>query len=400
MVNFLNQQQAGDIPQNSAEVWDNILNMEGSDITHMALQILAAAPQRILLLDKQSKVLAVTEDCLQQVLHRERAAVLMQFLPVALGFAEQGGCVEHLAEVLAVQEALEGFVPWSGQLHLPNNSLPWQVKVAPLLGKDGSWLAAVLVFLERQRDAAALEEDLRRRNQAARYQDAIHMVKNRLQNIGGMLQVLDKKCEINNIHLETLDLLRQEHAEAVKLLADFVQEGNLQANVGNCDLNQLVLDVVSMQKSHFVVKRIDLETALAEGLPKIWLDRQRIKQVIISCLDNSFEAILAKGQPGGRVLLTTQLDEARGMVRLLVEDNGVGLSAEQQANFFKPYYTTKPQGNGIGTSISESIVRLHGGGMSVCGRPGEGCCVVIELPLRGGQLFNREDLYSEIAEMF
>ncbi|MCX4266248.1 MAG: hypothetical protein OSJ64_05490, partial [Firmicutes bacterium] len=103
-----------------------ILNMEGSDITHMALQILAAAPQRILLLDKQSRVLAVTEDCLQQVLHRERAAVLMQFLPVALGFAEQGGCVEHLAEVLAVQQALEGFVPWSGQLHLPNNSLPGQ----------------------------------------------------------------------------------------------------------------------------------------------------------------------------------------------------------------------------------------------------------------------------------
>ncbi|MCX4266249.1 MAG: ATP-binding protein, partial [Firmicutes bacterium] len=217
------------------------------------------------------------------------------------------------------------------------------------------------MFLERQRDAAALEEDLRRRNQAARYQDAIHMVKNRLQNIGGMLQVLDKKCEVNNIHLETLDLLRQEHAEAVKLLADFVQEGNLQANVGSYDLNQLVLDVVSMQKSHFVVKRIDLETALAEDLPKVWLDRQRIKQVIISCMDNSFEAILAKGQPGGRVLLTTQLDKARGMVRLLVEDNGVGLSAEQQANFFKPYYTTKPQGNGIGTSISESIVRLHGG---------------------------------------
>lgn len=398
MVNFLNQ-QFDDISQISSEVWQDIFNTPYSDIDNMALQILVAAQPRLLLLDNEGRVLAVTEDCLQQVLRRERAGVLSKFLTVALGYADCGGSEEQLAEVLAVENALEGASPWFGKLHLPNSGQAWRVKVAPLLDPDGFCVAAVLIFMEREKDAAALEEDMRRRNQAAHVQDLVHTLKNRFQNNNGMIQVLRKKCELHNIHLETLDLMQQEQEETIKLLADFVQEGNLQPNVGIYSLNQLILDVVSLHKSHFVVKRIDLETVLADDLPEIWLDKQRIKQVLINCLDNSYEAVLLKGQPGGRVVISTLLDNANGMVRLIVEDNGVGLSAEQQANFFKPYYTTKPQGNGIGTSISESIVRLHGGKMSVSGQQGEGCRVIIELPLKGGQMFNREDLYSEIADM-
>lgn len=396
----LNQQPADDVPQISAGDWQNIFNIGDVDITHLLAQILTAVPLRLLLLDKQGRVLAATEDCLQQVLHRKRAEVLMQFLPVALGFAENGGSFEELSEVLAVQGALEDTAVWHGRLHLPySGSLPWQVKLQPLLNADGEWLAAILVFNERQRDAAEVEEDMRRRNQVAQTQDMLHMVKNCMQSIDGMLQVLARKCELNGVHIDTLPVVRQEVSEAIGMLADFGQESNLQSVVGLYSLNQLVEEVVRRQRSKFSVKQIELETDLAAELPPIWLDKQRLKQVLICCLDNSREAILSKGQPGGLVNITTQLEAGRDALRLVVADNGIGLTAEQQANFFKPYYTTKPQGNGIGVSICESIVRLHGGKMTVSGRPGEGCRVEIELPLSGGQSFRREDLYAEIAEM-
>ena len=99
------------------------------------------------------------------------------------------------------------------------------------------------------------------------------------------------------------------------------------------------------------------------------------------------------------IVISTQLDEAAGVARLLIEDNGIGLSDEQLQKFFKPYYTTKKHGTGLGTSLSESIVRLHGGKMLVDGALGEGCRVTVELPLQGGARFHRDDFYAELTNL-
>ena len=148
-----------------------------------------------------------------------------------------------------------------------------------------------------------------------------------------------------------------------------------------------------------MASQIQLHTRLADGLPLIYLDRHYIRQVLLDCLNNSHTAILTKGQPSGQIIISTQLIESANMVQILLQDNGIGLTPEQRANFFTPYYTTKIHGNGIGTAICQAIVKLHGGTMSVNGRHNVGCCVRIELPVQRVQPFNHDDLYTEIADM-
>ena len=148
-----------------------------------------------------------------------------------------------------------------------------------------------------------------------------------------------------------------------------------------------------------MASQIQLHTRLANDLPLIYLDRYHIRQVLLNCLNNSQAAILTKGQPDGQITISTQLIEDANMVQILLQDNGIGLTPEQRAKFFTPYYTTKIHGNGIGNGICQAIIKLHGGTMTVNGRHDVGCCVRIKLPVQRVQPFNHDDLYTEIANM-
>lgn len=240
--------------------------------------------------------------------------------------------------------------------------------------------------------------------QAAQNVDIIHSVKNNLQCVSGMLQVLQLKCELNNIKLDSIKPICQELNEIIISLNKSLRENQKSSILVLYPPNQLILDVLQNQQAKFSASQIQLKSRLAKNLPPIMMDKQRIRQVLINCLYNSREAILAKKQPGGQITISTTLAESKNsgktkMLRILVEDNGVGLKTEQKVNFFSPYYTTKSSGNGIGTCICQAIIKMHGGCISVNGQPGQGCCVCIELPLKCSKKFTSEDLYTEIANM-
>ena len=96
--------------------------------------------------------------------------------------------------------------------------------------------------------------------------------------------------------------------------------------------------------------------------------------------------------------LAGSFDKKQKIVHLLIEDNGIGLGAEQQANFFLQHYTTKPSGSGLGTCFCQTIVKMHGGYVSVNGQPNIGCCVRIDLPLINRNHFTSNDYYNEVAD--
>ena len=237
------------------------------------------------------------------------------------------------------------------------------------------------------------------RQQIVQAMELLHSVKNSLQNISGLLSILSLRCEQHGITIKTMAPIRQELNEIIASLSEYLQKTPHQINICCCSLNQLIQEVVQYKEAQFMASQIQLHTRLADDLPLIYLDRHYIRQVLLDCLNNSHTAILTKGQPGGQIIISTQLIEDAKMVQILLQDNGIGLTPEQRANFFTPYYTTKIHGNGIGTAICQAIVKLHGGTMSVNGRRDVGCCVRIELPVRRVQPFNHADLYTEIADM-
>jgi signal transduction histidine kinase len=99
------------------------------------------------------------------------------------------------------------------------------------------------------------------------------------------------------------------------------------------------------------------------------IDRTQMEQVLINLLKNATEACAHTSDTV--VTLTDSIDEATGRYCLHVTDNGPGILPEVQEKIFIPFFTTKPQGSGIGLALSRQIVRLHRGTLSVASV--EGC---------------------------
>ena len=101
---------------------------------------------------------------------------------------------------------------------------------------------------------------------------------------------------------------------------------------------------------------------------EVTADPEQLEQVLINLLTNAIQAL--EGQPGGQIALRAHMD-GRGKVLLEVADSGPGIVPEALEKVFIPFFTTKPNGSGIGLSLCQQIMRLHRGTISARSRPGE-----------------------------
>ncbi|MBR6601589.1 MAG: GHKL domain-containing protein [Bacteroidaceae bacterium] len=109
------------------------------------------------------------------------------------------------------------------------------------------------------------------------------------------------------------------------------------------------------------------------------IDRTQMEQVLINLLKNAAEACAQT--PNAVVTLTDSMDSASGYYRLHITDNGPGILPEVQEKVFIPFFTTKPQGSGIGLALSKQIVHLHHGTLRVVSQEGT-TCFTLELAAR------------------
>jgi signal transduction histidine kinase len=126
-----------------------------------------------------------------------------------------------------------------------------------------------------------------------------------------------------------------------------------------------------------------VRTVLAEDLPPVVADRIQLQQVLLNLLLNAAEASKPLTAERRRVLVRAgleDLDDGRYVV-VAVEDAGVGLPPGGAERLFEPFHTTKPNGLGMGLSISRSIIDLHGGRLWASANPGHGATFQFALPL-------------------
>lgn len=119
----------------------------------------------------------------------------------------------------------------------------------------------------------------------------------------------------------------------------------------------------------FQEKRIEAAFSCSPAHFDVTADRDLIEQVMINLMTNAVQAVEKVEEPQIRVM--AQID-ARGRARISVIDNGPGIDEETLEKVFIPFFTTKPEGTGIGLSLSRQILRMHKGSISVQSKPGEG----------------------------
>jgi two-component system, NtrC family, nitrogen regulation sensor histidine kinase NtrY len=117
------------------------------------------------------------------------------------------------------------------------------------------------------------------------------------------------------------------------------------------------------------------------------IDVEQIRRVIINLVDNAIEALGGSAarrppaDPAAVITVETRHDPAQGVARIVVADNGPGISAADRDKLFMPYYSTKGRGSGLGLAIVRRIIVEHGGSIEVHDNQPAGTRFVIELPL-------------------
>ncbi|MGH7871138.1 MAG: ATP-binding protein [Candidatus Binatia bacterium] len=128
------------------------------------------------------------------------------------------------------------------------------------------------------------------------------------------------------------------------------------------NLNDTLLEVIALARNEMQRNRVALQSRLSEDLPLIHGDRIQLQQVILNLIINGIEAMSGISEARRELLVSTgrEQNESNGLL-ISVRDSGVGLTPESLEHLFDPFYTTKPDGMGMGLAISRSIIEAHGG---------------------------------------
>ena len=149
------------------------------------------------------------------------------------------------------------------------------------------------------------------------------------------------------------------------------------------DINDVLDQVLDLRAYELHVSNVELVRRLSPGLPSVVVDRHQIQQVFLNLLTNAEHAVKHVPRRGRLVVETREHD---GRIRVVVSDNGHGISSDNLGKVFLPFFTTKEvgQGTGLGLSICYGIVQEHGGTIDVESRDGEGASFVVEIPATPG----------------
>jgi signal transduction histidine kinase len=145
------------------------------------------------------------------------------------------------------------------------------------------------------------------------------------------------------------------------------------------DLTEATREVIALYSSDLQRKGTLLRSELACDLPRVVGDRIQLQQVILHLLTNASDAMLGVDDRPRELLLKTELDEAN-CVRVTVRDSGIGFNPRDAQRLFTAFYSTKPQGMGIGLSVSRSIVESHHGRIWAVVNEGPGATFSFAIP--------------------
>ncbi|MDT5060402.1 MAG: hypothetical protein QOH63_861 [Acidobacteriota bacterium] len=273
----------------------------------------------------------------------------------------------------------------SSRIMLPatngNSTRPVVASVQPV--KDRGEIVGALVSLHDKETVARLESQLDysgRLADFARITSGIaHEVKNplnamviHLELLRSKLQKISPAADDARPQIEILTSEIQRLDRVVQTFLDFTRPPRI--NLRPLDVNQVLEETLALAAPEAELRGSTVWRSFEPDLPRIAGDADLLKQAFLNIIINGFQAM----EQGGRLLVSTSQDNETDVL-ISIKDHGTGIEPEARERIFHLYYTTKPDGNGIGLAQAFRAVQLHNGQITFDSQPGLGAIFYIRL---------------------
>lgn len=257
------------------------------------------------------------------------------------------------------------------------------VRIEPINGEFGRIAKSINVMRNALLEKEKLEERLRKTEKLVALGQLVsgvaHEIRNPLGIIRATVQVMEKEFSEMEELKEYIRVVKEQsdrENKVIQELLDYARPSKTKLQITN--MNEVIESTLTFTKYYVQDKHIEIEVDCSNNLPPILIDEQKIKQVFINLIINACDAM----SKGGRLNIETFTEQQYSCIRFA--DNGIGMDEAQIKNIFNPYYTTKARGTGLGLTISNGIIEMHGGYIDVKSVKGEGSEFTVHLPLSKG----------------
>jgi PAS domain S-box-containing protein len=283
--------------------------------------------------------------------------------------------------------------------------LPIGLRLLPLEGRDGALLGTLAIFQDL-REQKAREEQWRRRDRltslGALAAGVAHEIRNPLAGIGTSAQILKRRLESGDPRSQFADLILEEVTRLDRIVESLLQFARpTTPKLARQSVLPALEKALLLVHELAVRQNVLLRVERADTVPQLYVDSDQILQVLLNIVMNALQALTQGGEIrievkparkraaersalGRRAtdrLIARKAAPLLDVVEIVIRDNGPGIPAAALARVFDPFFTTRTQGTGLGLSICQSIIREHGGTISIDSVVGQGTSVTIDLPV-------------------
>jgi len=204
-----------------------------------------------------------------------------------------------------------------------------------------------------------------------------HEIRNPLAGIAGVIEIVGRDLPSSSPARSVVKEVRQEIGRINQIVTDLLQTARPHPpQVRPSDLNTTVEHAVMLGRQQALSKSIEIVLQKAASLPLVEHDSDQIHQVLLNLLLNAVQSVDVNGRVG------VTIKQVGKMAAVEVADNGRGIAPEHLPNIFRPFYTTKGEGTGLGLSLARRIVEDHRGRIDVTSAVGKGARFTVILPLQ------------------
>lgn len=255
------------------------------------------------------------------------------------------------------------------------------LKIHPLLDLDEN-VECIALFCRENNSAKLLAEEMAKNEALTKIGQlaagVAHEVRNPLQTVGGLMDVLRSKYGNDSNINRYSDIVTRELKHINNILTEFLRFSRPQKlDKAMKNINDICSEVIVLMVCMANLNGIRLTEKYAPNVPNIFLDEYKIKQVLINLITNAIDA--TKGF-GSEIVVETGYYPEQKKIFFRVSDNGCGIPQDVLSEIYNTFFTTKEHGTGLGLPICNQIVAEHDGRIMVESEEGKGTTFTVIIP--------------------